>query len=518
MTDFGDASGASGASKAGGLPPQDLTQALRRFGLDSFRGDQETVIRRSLAGQSSLVLMPTGMGKSLCYQMPAALLEGTTLVISPLIALMDDQVAASRARGLRAAAIHSGLVRELRLEATALLKAGHWQLAFVAPERFRSPEFQAAISELKPSERKPSGRKPSGRKLSLLAVDEAHCISQWGHDFRPDYSRLAEFRAQLGDPPTLALTATATPVVQKDIVSQLGFTSESMPVFHHGLERDNLALGVLEVYGLEAKVRSLIGLRHRFQGAGIIYFALISTLEKVSLELGRLGISHFVYHGQLPDSSRRRALREFLASPDSWMLATPAFGLGINKADVRTVVHAEIPGSIEAYYQEVGRAGRDGEPAWCALLWDQDDVTIQTDFVNWATPEPGFISALYELLERRSDEFQAQGVEFLRRQMNYYNSRDYRVETALNLLERWGCLEGEGRALRLMRPPTGEELSDLTAGARRRSLQQKLFEMVQMVSSAQCRRQTVYVYFGAPAGAACGLCDVCCPSFWLGSG
>lgn len=464
------------------------------FGYPSFRGDQLEILECVLAGGNALGLMPTGMGKSLCYQFPAKVLEGLVLVVSPLIALMQDQVEKARAHGIDASFINSSLgktERELRMKK---LESGRYKLLFVTPERFRKVEFLQSIQ---------------GRKLGLLAIDEAHCISQWGHDFRPDYSRLGEFRKALGDPPVLALTATATPEVQKDILRQLNIPTA--PVFSSGIERPNLCLRVHDVYGTDEKIRGIVALRHQFPGPAIVYFSLIQTLYKVSEELSRMSIGHLIYHGQLPSQVRTINQREFIHSEGDLILATPAFGLGVDKPDIRLLVHAEIPASLEAYYQEVGRAGRDGEKAECHLFFDQEDVSIQMEFIKWANPESSFVRQVYRLIEAGGPGLANDGIDYLRSQLNFFNKRDFRVETSVNLLERWGALE-ENKS-RLGYGASGEPdesfFKKLDEARRLNAQNQKLLQMVEWVNdTSTCRMARIQAYFGH-AGKSCGLCDVC---------
>ncbi len=473
-----------------------LKTALKQnFGHDEFRGDQEAVLLSVLKGTSALVLMPTGMGKSLCYQLPSLILDGLTVVISPLIALMQDQVDKALAHGLHATYLSSTLSRDERETRYQQIGQGQFQLIYVTPERFRKVDFLQALKT---------------RKLALLAVDEAHCISQWGHDFRPDYSRLGEFRELLGNPVTLALTATATEAVQKDILKELRI--EQAPIFSSGIERPNLALNVHDVYGMDEKIRGLVGLRHSIAGAGIIYFSLIQTLYKVSSELARLGLRHLIYHGQLQAADRKRNQRLFLQGSGDLILATPAFGLGIDKKDIRLLAHAEPPSSIEAYYQEVGRAGRDGLPSHCHLFYDQEDVSIQMEFIKWANPEPDFILKVYRLVDSAGAGLADEGVDYLRSQMNFYNKRDFRVETSLNVLERWGCLKPDNSRLGFspIQEPSAEQLDPAAVKSRLVTQNQKLLDMVRLAQMTEgCRMQTIYRYFGHPQAAQCGKCDLC---------
>lgn len=483
--------------RVGRVSLEPLKGALKRiFGLSEFRSSQEQVIQHLVAGGSGLLIMPTGGGKSLCYQLPSQLLPGLTLVISPLIALMKDQVDALRAKGVEAEYINSSITRTHREQIQARLARGELKLLYVTPERFRKADFVASLKQ---------------NAISLLAVDEAHCISQWGSDFRPDYSRLGDLRAELGFPPTLALTATATPAVRADILAQLQLPTDTQQ-WITGIERDNLNLHVHDVVGLEEKVRSVVGLRHQTPGAAIVYVSLISTLENLARELSRLGVTFGKYHGQLPEGVRQKSQENFIRSADGLMLATPAFGLGVDKADIRLVIHGELPGSLEAYYQEVGRAGRDGAQAMAHLLFDPDDVSIQSDFIKWTTPDPGFIQAVANLLRTRRDEVLAEGVDYLRQQMNFFNSRDFRVETTLNLLERWEVLKWENRSLKnyQMEGEIPEEMLNQELHQRRlKSLQAGLLGMLQFAQSEECRLKIIYSHFGLTHPPECGRCDNC---------
>ncbi len=483
-----------------------LNQILRDvFGFSGFRGAQEKVVRGVLEGRSQLLVMPTGMGKSLCYQLPARVMGGLTVVVSPLIALMKDQVDAAVGRGLRAAFVNSTLGREEREARYRSLALGRFELLYVTPERFRKPDFMAALQAA-----------IGVQGLSLFAVDEAHCISSWGHDFRPDFTRLGDVRRELGSPVTLALTATATPEVRADILKQLGLDGEAAAdVINEGLSRPNLAIEVHSVHGLDEKIRAAVGLRFAVGGPAIIYFSLVQSLRAFSTELFRLNIPHVTYHGQLQDRERRVNQERFLAArpgdADSLILATPAFGLGVDKPDVRMVLHAELPGSIEAYYQEIGRAGRDGLPSRCALLFDPDDISIQSDFLKWANPDPGFISSVYNLISRNGDRIRAEGFDYLRSQMNFYNRRDFRVETAVNLLERWDSVKVVSpREIVALEDPPAEFLDSAKYDLRFRAQAKKLADLAGFAQNeSHCRMVMIHTYFGDKVSAPCGICDFC---------
>lgn len=363
-----------------------LTSLREHFGFPDFRDGQREVVTAILEGKDAVVVMPTGSGKSLCYQLPAMMLDGATVVVSPLIALMKDQVDALHARGLPATFINSSIDASEQGKRINGLRRGDFKLVYVAPERFRSNRFLEALQSL---------------HISLFAVDEAHCISTWGHDFRPDYLRLkqvvqslnsADTRAQ-----TLALTATATPYVRSDIIEQLGLSGPS--TFVSGFDRPNLTIDVVHTEKDREKIARIKRLAKSSDGgSGIIYASTRKAVEQVAHSLRQEGLSVAAYHAGLGDAARVKAQDEFMSGAAQMIVATNAFGMGIDKPDIRFVAHYQMPGSIEAYYQEIGRAGRDGLPSSCVLLFNYADKNTHDFFIEGSYPGPDLVKEVYAAL------------------------------------------------------------------------------------------------------------------------
>ncbi len=517
-----------------------LSSLHEHFGFTDFREGQGEVIAAILAGKDAVVVMPTGSGKSLCYQLPALMLEGATLVVSPLIALMKDQVDALRARDLPATFINSSLPEREQWSRIEALRKGEFKLVYVAPERFRSSRFLEALQSI---------------SVSLFAVDEAHCISTWGHDFRPDYLRLktvvqalngAGRRAQ-----TLALTATATPYVRSDIIQQLGLAKPE--TFVSGFDRPNLTIDVVHTEKEREKVARIKRLAKKHQGSGIVYAATRKAVEQVTLQLQGQGLGVSAYHAGMGDGLRVRAQEDFMSGRTQMIVATNAFGMGIDKPDIRFVAHYQMPGSIEAYYQEIGRAGRDGQPSSCVLLFNYADKNTHDFFIEGSYPSTETVRDVYQALVATGLKRIELSASEIAKRAGVRNEMS--IQSSLYLLERAGHIQrvansknfaatgtagnppwemnaanvgvspsaaatkstrekpGRGTRAILMLDNVPETKLRLTPGdSERRAAQErrKLREMIEFCYTEYCYRAQILDYFGDRHHARqCGTCGNC---------
>ena len=475
--------------------PGTVQRSLRRtFGLDHLRFGQREVIEAVLDGRDTLAVMPTGAGKSLCYQLPALHLEGVTIVVSPLIALMKDQVDKLRELGLEAVEINSTITGRKEAAAIEQIEGEESEFVFTTPERLTDPEFL---------ERFRAGT------IDFVVVDEAHCISQWGHDFRPSYLALREALRALGDPPLLALTATATDEVIEDIRRQLG--RPDMEVMKTGIARPNLAFEVRHVSGDEEKEAALLDTLRAVAGTAIVYTATIRHVAQVTAMLEGEGLKVLPYHGRLAAGRRKEAQERFMAGELSAIVATNAFGLGIDKPDIRAVVHYDMPGSLESYYQEAGRAGRDGEPASCLLLYDPKDRRTQLFFLGGKYPSLDEVRTVVAALRPTLDGDGPMSLEAVREAARGVGRDRIRVILAL-LKESRIARERRGTRFVLLREAAETELVELAGEwkARAEADRDKLGRMEAYARSARCRWRTLHDYFDdEPPDELCGACDNC---------
>jgi ATP-dependent DNA helicase RecQ len=464
-----------------------LTSLLHQtFGFASFRANQEAVCRAATDGRDVLLVMPTGAGKSLCYQLPAIARGGTALVISPLIALMDDQASKLTAAGLRVARIHSGLSRDEARQACRDYLDGTLQFLFIAPERMRVPNFPEMLAKKKPS---------------LIAIDEAHCISAWGHDFRPDYRTLGDFLPALRPAPVIALTATATPTVQKDIITQLQLTQPEL--FIHGFRRHNLAIEVVELSKPRRNDFTANLLKQKSNRPAIVYAPSRKAAEELASTLGG---SAAAYHAGLDPATRERVQRHFLSGNLEVVVATIAFGMGIDKADVRTVVHTALPGSVEQYYQEIGRAGRDGQLSRTVLLHSFADRKMHDFFLERDYPA---ITELTRVASLLTDNYQMPDLLRQRLKMDA-ETFDKAVEKLIAQGAASIDMGGNVRATENSpRQTTWRKGYDAQIAFRRSQIDR----MVQFAESAQCRMSALIQHFGDTDDGLrpCGHCDFCAP-------
>ena len=472
--------------------PVDLAELLKSvFGFARFRANQEAVCRAAIGGRDLLLVMPTGFGKSLCYQLPALALGGTALVISPLIALMEDQAAKLAALGLRVGRIHSGLDRSVARQACVDYLNGSLQFLFIAPERLRVPGFGEMLAKRKPA---------------LIAIDEAHCISQWGHDFRPDYRMIGQYLPALRPAPVLALTATATPSVQADILTQLGMIKPAK--FIHGFRRDNLAIEVVEL-PMPERPGAICGLlANAERRPAIVYATSRKGAEILAAELsatktdktGRIPAA--AYHAGLDAATRERVQTAFQAGELEVVVATIAFGMGIDKADIRTVIHAGLPATLEGYYQEIGRAGRDGAQSRTYLMHSYADQRMRDFFLNRDYPPVDHLQQVFRALGENS-----QPVDELRAASKLGEEE---FDKALEKLAiHGGALVDFGGNVTAGGPGWKK-----TYAVQAQYRAEQFEKVLRFTTSTECRMGALVRHFGdvEDASRPCGICDVCDPA------
>ena len=475
------------------MPPDPALLLRRHLGYDAFRPGQEDLVRAVLAGRDALGILPTGGGKSVCYQVPSLALGGLTLVVTPLVSLMEDQVDRARGAGLRAAHVSAAQTAAERRATLAQATSGALDILFVAPERLELMSFREALV---------------AADVRLLAVDEAHCISEWGHDFRPAYRRIGVLRGTLACP-TLALTATATPAVRDDVLGSLALTRPLVVV--RSFDRPNLSWWVLRGRALSERVAGVYALLRRLPGCAIVYAPTRRAVERVRDGLAGRGLATEAYHAGLPGPERSRVQAVFMNGACRVVVATNAFGMGIDKPDVRAVMHVQLPGTLEAYYQEAGRAGRDGGPARCIAFHTRADKRLSRLFVDRTHPPVRELRALHRRLLRHAD---ARGVVHLDApELGWAEALvgEWLEDTgtgALAALERVDAVRGVTSSTS---PAIGvrRRWNVATALRLRRGALAKVEAVQGYARGRGCRRRALLSYFGEDAPPRCGSCDRC---------
>jgi ATP-dependent DNA helicase RecQ len=468
--------------------PKIEKMARQKFGIQRFRLGQNSIIESALSGRNVLGIMPTGAGKSMCFQLPSLFVEKSTVVVSPLIALMQDQKEQLADIGIDAIKLDSTLSASEEREAREAILEER-ELIYVTPERLENKEYLDILKEA---------------GVSLFVVDEAHCVSQWGHDFRPAYLNLRKAIKHLGNPPVMALTATATDDVIDDILKQLAIEDAQLVQF--GIDRPNLIFSVVPTVNDESKKAKLLETINGSDGCGIVYVATTKLADELQKWLVEQGVKATKYHGKMAAKARQEAQQAFMSSECDVVVATKAFGLGINKADVRFVVHYQFPDSVESYYQEAGRAGRDGKPAEAILLYQLEDKRIQSYFLGGKYPARDESRQVYEALEKAvpdglSTAELAEATEIAQK----------KLKVILSYLDGSGIIERKRKYKMVQGFASPAEMEHFLSEYEERhsSDRERLQEMMHYGQTVQCRVQFLKHYFGEESDKICGHCDNC---------